>query len=161
MKNWYLSKDPTERIIILFIGVIIVLALFYLLVWSPISISHNRNLSQLENKRQLLSWMQSTSIEIKQLQNSSPAGRAQSGPLLSTVDSTIKSSELAQTMKRLEPQGNDKVQIWFENTGFDALILWLGTLANQHQIQVDSINIDRQPEAGKVNARLVLIKASS
>lgn len=158
MKNWYLSKDPTERIILLFVGVIIVLALFYLLVWSPISISHNHNLKQLESKRQLLGWMQNTSIEIRALQNSSPAGNTRSGPLLSTVDATIKSSGMAESMKRLEPQGNNKVQIWFENTGFDALVLWLGTLANQYQIQVDSINIDRQPESGKVNARLVLNK---
>ena len=161
MKTWYLSKDPSERIIILFIGVIIVLALFYLLVWSPISISHHRNLSQLEQKRELLNWMQGASAEIKQLQNSSPQTGRRSGPLLSTVDSTIKSSGLSQSMKRLEPQGNDKVQIWFENTAFDALTLWLGTMANQYHIQIESINIDRQPESGKVNARLVLIKAGA
>ncbi len=61
-------------------------------------------------------------------------------------------------MKRLEPQGNNKVQIWFENTGFDSLISWLGKLASQHQIHINSINIDRQDTPGTVNARLVLIK---
>jgi len=159
MKAWFYAKEPQEQRIIIILAVIIGLALFYLLIWSPISESYARKTSQVEAQRKLLAWMQGTARQITQLRGSTQQGKGgSSGPLLSTVDRTIKTSGLGATMKRLEPQGNDKVQIWFENTNFDQLLTSLGLLASKHKIQVSSINIERQDQAGLVNARLVLIK---
>jgi len=161
MKAWYYAKEPNERLIILILAGVISLSLFYLLIWSPLSEGYAQNRTRVEAQRKLLTWMQNTGSEIARLQGSSSAkGGSGSGPLLSTVDSTIKSSGLGRTMKRLEPQGNDKVQIWFENTGFDSLISWLAQLASQHQIHINSINIDRQDAPGTVNARLELVKGN-
>lgn len=161
MKAWYYSKEPNERLIILILAGVISLSLFYLLIWSPITEGYAQKITRVEAQRKLLSWMQNTGNEIARLQGSSAGNNStRTGPLLSTVDSTIKSSGLGRTMKRLEPQGNDKVQIWFENTGFDSLISWLAQLANQHQIHINSINIDRQDIPGTVNARLELVKGN-
>jgi len=159
MKSWYYSKEPQERRIILILAVVIGLSLFYLLIWSPITEGFAQKTTQVEAQKKLLSWMKNSSLEIKRLQGSSQGKSSKSNaPLLSTVDSTIKSSGLGRGMKRLEPQGNNKVQIWFENTGFDSLVSWLGKLASQYQIHIYSINIDRQDTPGTVNARLVLTK---
>lgn len=157
MKTWYYEKEPHERQIILVVGAILAIALFYLLVWSPITEGYANKKKQVEAQRELLSWMQSNSTRINQLQGSGKSTRAGSdGPLLSTVDRTVKSSKLGSSMKRLEPQGENKVQIWFENTEFDALVDWLTQLSSQYQIQVNTINIDRQDAPGQVNARVVL-----
>jgi general secretion pathway protein M len=159
MKTWFESKDPQEQRIIIILGIVIGLALFYLLIWSPISESYAQKTGQVEAQRKLLNWMQSTGQQIAQLTGTAQRSKSTGGrPLLSTVDNTIKASGLGPSMKRLEPQGNDKVQIWFENTNFDQLVLSLGKLSSDHQIQISSINIERQEQPGLVNARLVLIK---
>jgi len=157
VKSWYYAKEPHERQIIIVIGIILAIALFYLLVWSPITEGYANKKTQVTAQRELLNWVQATGDKIKRLQGSGQQSKAGSeGPLLSTVDRTIKSSRLGSSMKRLEPQGENKVQIWFENTDFDALVDWLGKLANEYQIHVNTINIDRQDAPGQVNARVVL-----
>ena len=54
MKAWYESKDPQEQRIIIILGIIIGLALFYLLIWSPISESYAQKTGQVEAQRKLL-----------------------------------------------------------------------------------------------------------
>jgi general secretion pathway protein M len=159
MKAWFYAKEPHEQRIIIALGIIIGLALFYLLVWSPVAESYARKTDQVESQRKLLGWMQGSAQQIARLQGIAQDGKSTAGgTLLSTVDRTIKASGLQRTMKRLEPQGNDKVQIWFENTNFDQLVAALGKLSAEHKIQISSINIERQEQPGLVNARLVLVK---
>jgi len=162
MKSWYLSKSPQERQIISVISVLVVLSLIYLIIWAPLSDSYQRNQIQLKAKRSLLSWMEPSSRQIQQLQNNQKNGRQPNQkPLLSTADSTIKSFGLGSQMKRLEPQGNNKVQIWFENADFDLLIKWIASISSEQHIRVSSINVDGLAQAGKVSARVVLTGAGS
>ena len=158
MKAWFEAKEPHEQRIIIILAVIVSLALIYLLIWSPISESYTQKTTQVEAQRKLLAWMHNSAQQITQLRGTAQQGKGSGGPLLTTVDRTIKSSGLGPSMKRLEPQGNNKVQIWFENTSFDQLISSLARLASEYNIQISTINIEGQAQAGVVNARLVLIK---
>ncbi|NOY67768.1 MAG: type II secretion system protein M [Gammaproteobacteria bacterium] len=158
MKAWYYSKDQQEQRIILILAIIIGLSLFYLLIWSPISEAFQQKNNQVNTKRELLTWMQKTGQEISSLKPRTKQKKRNIGSLLSTVDRTIKASGLSQTMKRLEPQRNDSVQIWFEKTSFDTLIKWLGKVNSEYTIMIQSINIDRLEQPGIVNARLILKK---
>ena len=162
MKNWFYSKEAHERQIIIVLGVLVSLSLIYLLIWAPVSDSYQQNSSKVKAQRELLSWMKKNSAEIIRLRSSAKGStRKATGPLLSTIDRTIKSAGLGVAMKRLEPKGGNRVQIWFEQAGFDALINWVGSVATTYGINIESINIERQEQAGKVNARLILIKGSS
>jgi len=158
MKAWFYSKEPHERQVILALAVLIGLSLIYLLIWAPISDSYQQNSTKVKAQRELLGWMQKNSAEIIRLQGAGKKAARVSGPLLSTIDRTIKSGGLGPAMKRLEPKGSNRVQIWFELAGFDALISWLSDVATRYDINIESINIERQDQAGKVNARLILIK---
>jgi len=158
MKAWYNAKEPQEQRIILILGVIIGLSLVYLLIWSPLSEAFLQKNSQVKAKQQLLSWMEKTGKQIISLKPQSRLQQRSTGPILSTVDRTIKTAGLGQTLKRLEPQGNQRVQIWFEKTAFDTLIIWLGKLTTEYAYQIQTINIERLDQPGLVNARLVLKK---
>ncbi len=162
MKAWFYSKEPLERRIVIAVGAMIILSLLYLLVWVPVSESYDLKSKQLNSKRELVQWMQKTAARITRLQGDRTAkGASSNHPLLSTVDQTIKRSGLGSSMKRLEPQGNNKVQIWFENAGFDPLVSWLGNLSGQYQISIVTISIEPQGQPGRVNARLVLSRGAS
>jgi len=159
MKSWFYAKDQQEQRIILVLAGLIGLSLIYLLIWSPITESFQQKKSQIATKQLLASWMEKTAQDIIQLKPlTAQQQKRNSGPLLSTIDRTIKIARLNQTMKRLEPQGNDRVQIWFEKTAFDTLINWLGKIEGEYGIQIQTINIERLEQSGRVNARLVLSK---
>ena len=161
MKTWFNEKEPYEQKVIIAVGVLVIISLIYLLIWTPISDSYRQKSSRVTAQKNLLSWMKRTGQQIVDLRgNKSAQQRGSSGPLLSTVDRTIKSSGLSLTMKRLEPQGSDKVQIWFNNTNFDRLINWLGQIDRQYRIHIFSINIEAQAKSGQVNARVILTKGS-
>jgi len=159
MKAWYNAKEPQEQRIIWILGIIIGLSLFYLIIWSPVSETFDQKNKQVQAKQALLGWMEETSKEIIRLKPQTNNQQKRSGgPLLSSIDRTIKAARLNQTMKRLEPQGNQSVQIWFEKTAFDTLIQWLGKLDSEYNINIQSINVERLDQPGLVNARLVLKK---
>jgi len=160
MKSWFYAKDQHEQRIILALAGLIGLSLAYLLIWSPITEAFQQKKNQVAAKQQLVSWMEKTARDIIQLKplTTQQQKRNSGGPLLSTIDRTIKIARLNQTMKRLEPQGNDRVQIWFEKTAFDTLISWLGKVEGEYGIQIQTINIERLEQSGRVNARLVLRK---
>ncbi|MNG30136.1 Type II secretion system protein M [compost metagenome] len=44
---------------------------------------------------------------------------------------------------RLQPQGQE-LQVWIDTVPFDALLLWLATLSDQHGVQVQVIEVARE-----------------
>ena len=57
-------------------------------------------------------------------------------------------------MKRIEPQGDDKLRVQFEQVDFNQLIRWLGSLEQEYGVIIASVTLDRQSEAGRFDARL-------
>jgi general secretion pathway protein M len=120
--------------------------------------SSNAQLSrQVHEQQKLLSWMQGTAAEIRQLSVQKTAPHRNSDiSLLSLVDRTIKRQQLNAYLSRLEPQGSNKVQIWFKQVPFDSLIRWLQQLENQHNIAIVTISAQKQASPGTVDTRVVL-----
>jgi general secretion pathway protein M len=59
-------------------------------------------------------------------------------------------------MKRLAPQGEDKLSVQLEAVEFDQLIPWLGALEREHRIAIVNLSVDRAGASGRVNARVIL-----
>lgn len=156
MNAWLSAREPRERMLIYIMGGAVGLALIYILVWEPLTNAYHRQITQLEEQKKLLAWMQQSGQEIMQLQGTAGNKPVSEGPLLSNVDRIVKSEGLAGYLKRLEPQGQDKVQLWFENASFDQIVKLLASLLHQYGISVYTINIDRQEQPGIVNARVVV-----
>jgi general secretion pathway protein M len=76
--------------------------------------------------------------------------------LLGTIDRTAKAGDLGKSVKRVQPDGQTKARVWLENANFDAMIKWLESLQRQQGIRIVTSVIEKQEEAGIVNARLVL-----
>ncbi|MFQ5469875.1 MAG: type II secretion system protein GspM [Gammaproteobacteria bacterium] len=156
MKEWLSNLGSRERMMIALgsagLGVAVILGLW---------ISLNSDVARLEqvvkDKKMLETWMQAASQKAKQLQrsgNQSNQSRGQS--LLALVDRTAKQGRLGGAMKRVEPEGQDKVRIRLEVAKFDDVTRWLEQLDKQYNIHVGKITIDKDDQSGFVNARITL-----
>lgn len=158
MNPWWYSLQPRERWLVGGGGLLAVLVLGYALLWQPFQ----RDLRQLRQsvaaQRQDLAWMQQAATLVKQLGSSaaSPAAATRGGQsLLTLVDQTAKTAGLANAVKRVEPQGNDKLRVQLDSVSFELLVRWLIVLEQQYRIQIANVTVDRQGN-GLVNVRLVL-----
>lgn len=158
MKAWWLSKAPREQMVLLMGAVALLLFLLYLMAWQPFSQALVQQRVKVKSQQITLRWMEEKLPEIQQLRGiQRNSGKPVSTEaLLTLVDRTAKQSQLRQQIQRIKPQGDKSVQLWVEQAAFDTLLKWLGDLTEQHGIEIDSLNIDRQELPGLINARLVL-----
>jgi general secretion pathway protein M len=110
-----------------------------------------------------LEWMKKSAAEIRSLRSGQTrkTSNASNQALLTLVDRTAKQNQLNKYIQRLKPQNNDSVQLWLEQAPFDSLVIWLGLLVSQYDIDLDSISIERDESSGLVDARLTLLRESS
>lgn len=143
------QRSAYERQLILLAIWLVVMGGGYLGGWQPLSKQATQLTKQIHSLQTDLDWMSQTSPKIMA---KNPAA-AQS--LLSVVDKTARQAALERFIKRLEPDTENRVRLWLEQVEFATLMQWLSALKSQ-QIQVFSINLQRQEAAGIVNATLIL-----
>lgn len=162
MKDFFARLSERERLLLSLAGFVLLVVLVYSLLWRPFGQRVERLNQRVEQQQSLLAWMQESALKVQQL-------RHQSGPqrgvlqqsLLSVVDQTIRRSGLSQSLKRVEPDGADKVKVRLEQAGFDDMVKWLESLQRINGVTVQSITIDRLDNVGVVNARLTLVGGQS
>ncbi|MCG7982584.1 MAG: type II secretion system protein M [Candidatus Thiodiazotropha lotti] len=157
MKQWWLSKSPQEHLAMIIGGTAVLLLLIYLIVWRPFQQSLEQKALLVKSQESTLQWMKDNADLVRNMRNNQPGkGAASNEALLTLVDRTAKRVQLRQQIKRIKPQGDDAVQLWVEQASFDALIRWLGQMTQEHALNIESLNIDREDAPGLINARVVL-----
>lgn len=158
MKEWLANLSPRDRAALGAGVVLVAVLLVWALVWDPFARDYERLGQVVSEQRELVAWMTGAVAEVHQLRagGGATSARRGDGSLLALVDRTTKARGLASAVKRVQPEGADKVRVWFEAAEFDVLITWLGQLSTGEGIRVTSANIERLPTPGRVNARLAL-----
>lgn len=159
MRAWFEQLAARERLILI-VGVLIALPLlFYVILWAPLQ-RDTRILEQgVAVQQETLEWMRSAAAEVMQLratgaQPSRPT--AAGGSLLSVVNQTAQRHELAGAIQRMNPQGEEAIELQLSGARFDRVIIWLGELQSVHGITVSSLTLSRTTQPGQVDIRLTL-----
>ncbi len=157
MKAWWETLSARERLLVIG-GLGLTLALLgYALVWEPFRISHRQLQQRVAEQRADLIWMRQAAREVKRLSGNAGTRSASDGrSLLTLVDQTAWAAGLTSALKRVAPQGEDKLSAQLDGVEFDKLIPWLGTLEHDHRIAIVNLSIDRANATGLVNARVIL-----
>jgi len=159
MNDFIARLNERERLLLLLAGGLVLLLLIYVLAWRPLD-QNLESMGRLVSQQQAdLEWMQVSAMKVKQLRSQNTVKRGRQQSLLSLVDQTVRRSGLAQALKRVEPEGADKVTVRLEQAGFDAVVGWLENLQQTNGVMIQTISVDRQERDGMVNARLTLIGA--
>jgi len=157
VKTWWDSLSARERLLVAGGAALTVALLFYALVWQPFQANSRRLRHSVAEQRAELMWMRQAAAEIKRLEHANstrPAGDGRS--LLTLVDQTARAAGLGSALKRVAPQGDDKLSAQLDAVEFDPFIAWLGALERNHRLTIVNLSVDRTPAAGRVNARAIL-----
>lgn len=158
MKEWFLALSQRERQLVQVAAAVVTVFLLYLIIIEPISSQYTKNKKNVASATETLAWMHSAALEVKQLQGGQPLSKRPQGKqfVLSTIDRSARSSGLASVMKRVQPEGESGVRVWFESAAFDELIKWLALIEAKHGLLVNEINIEQTEAVGLVNVRVFL-----
>lgn len=158
MKVWYLSLTQRERTMVQVAASVMVIFILYLFILEPISSNYEQNKKNVATATATLEWMRAAAEEVKQLSGGHALTERPQGKqfVLSLVDSSARKAGLATVMKRVQPEGDSGVRVWFENAAFDELVSWLATIESEHGLSVNEINIEKTESTGLVNVRVFL-----
>lgn len=156
MKAWWEGLSSRERLLVAGGATLTLVLLLYALAWQPFQASHRRLRQSVAEQRTELAAMRQMAQEIKQL--GGPNGKlpaTEGRSLLTVVDQTARAAGLGAAVKRVTPQGENRLGVQFDAVEFDKLVPWLGALERNHRIAIVNLSVDRAA-AGRVNARLVV-----
>lgn len=158
MKDWYMKLSSRERIMVLSASSVTGIFIFYILLWQPVADSYAKTKNNVAMAETTISWMKNAATEINQLRGGTTLAERPQGKqfVLGLVDKTAKNAGLGSVLKRVQPEGDSGVKIWFESAPFDEIINWLDTIQSEHGLVVNEINVEETDTTGLVNIRVSL-----
>lgn len=156
LRRRYDSLSDAERWVVNGLGLLILAVIVLLLIVMPAQRAVTQAEMQLNGKQSLLQWMQDNEHLAKQANSSKRNSRTSNQPLQTIVTSTAPS--MGVTVKRFEPESDEKLRIWLEKVPFDKTVRWLHQLESRYGIQIANASVDAERVEGLVTAKLVLQK---
>ena len=152
---WWLERAPRERMILGVGAVLAGLLLFFLLVWAPLYDALAAKQAERDEARELAAWLTEIRPEVR---GAARGGGVQGAKrsLLSVVDGAARRAQLAEAVKRIQPDGDNTVRVWVEDAPLEELMRWVLQLQTQNGIRVSALNLDRGDASGTASARLTL-----
>jgi general secretion pathway protein M len=162
IREWFYTLQPRERLYVLGGAAALLVMIGYFAVWAPLSNDVIRLREAVVTQQADLTWMQSASVQLQQLQQEQTAsGHLRNQSLLSVVDQSINTAGLKGALQRMEPDGTKTVKLWLVKGSFDQLVTMLGQLEQEAGIGVKQLSLTPAAETGLVDARITLIRDNS
>lgn len=159
MRAWFERLAARERRILIAGLAIALPLLFYVVLWAPLQ-RDTRTLEQgVAAQQETLEWMRAAAAEVMQRRAAGarpPRPAATEGSLLSIVNQTAQRHELTGAIQRMNPQGEQAIELQLSGARFDRVVTWLGELESRHGIAVSSLTLSRTAQPGQVDMRLTL-----
>jgi len=130
------------------------LLLFYVLVIDPVYSGRDAAEQRLHAAREAFSVMQQQAFDLK----TSPSNGKISGSasLLTQVESSAQTEGLRNSLKRLQPGGDNQIQVSLEGASYKQIMQWLSKLHDQGvRAQRVDIQVDRNSDLLGVQLLLV------
>ncbi len=159
MKNWFQNLSDSERRLLLVGGLLIAVALLWVLVYRPVTAHIDKQVSLKNRLTKQLAQMQhmsrSTASNPVQQIIPIPDGTTFS----SWVDQQLRLVNLQNNVNRTEPIDQNSLSIWLQGAAFDQVIDWLHMLSRTHAVKVDQIDVNVvDASLGLTNIRMRLVK---
>jgi type II secretory pathway component PulM len=144
-KSRWVGLQTREQQILRYSAIILSLLLFYLLIIDPVYSSRDDAEQRLHSTQDAFSVVQQQVFDLKaSLSNPEIPG---SGSLLTLIESSAQKEGLRSALKRLQPSGNNQIQVSLEGASYQQVMQWLSTLHEQGvKAQRVDIQVDRKTD---------------
>ncbi|MBF0295743.1 MAG: type II secretion system protein M [Magnetococcales bacterium] len=135
--------------------------LVYFLAWLPWSEERERRVELAGEKARVVAEMRRMAGEVTRLRKEGgvPVARPAGGEsLLALADRSVRERGLGGALRRVEPEGGDRVVLWLEKARFDEVMAWLVDLTERHGVVVGNLALDREETPGLSRGRVVLAR---
>lgn len=150
--RWFEGLNQRDSTIVVALGAVLLALLAFAFVWLPIHDWSSAAQARHEKQRQLLEWMKANETAAREVARSTGStGAAAQGSLLTLVANSA--AEAGIQLTRVQPEANG-VSVVLQNQPFSEVLRWLAKLAEQHQVTIRQVSMDRQNAPGIVNARI-------
>jgi len=159
MKEWYLRQTSRDRMIVLVVGVLSLIGIFYAFVWFPMSSGLDNNKVLINAKRDTLQKVEVAGAELQALAGNAGGGNAypEGKEPYSLIYERIRAGGLSEP-DRVEPVGGNGARVQFSEVEFDKLVMVLAEL-EQFGLSIDTMSITRSPKTiGMVSAKFKMEK---
>jgi general secretion pathway protein M len=161
MKAWWEKLSSRDRAALVLLAIFVGAVAAWGAVWLPLDRARTRLSAQVAQAEGDLAFMQGAAGELKRLRATgalNPMDRAGKS-LLALADASAREAGLGAALKRVEPVGAGRVNVWFEGVPFDALVAWLEQLDQRFGVRSDELSAERAAQLGTVDARIGLTEA--
>ena len=152
--RWYAGREPHERPVIAGLGLIIALVLLWAVIWKPISDWQTVQTNRYQNAQTTWDWMQANEARARARGSQSSGASSSERSLLPLV--TREANNQGIRLNRLQPEADGAVSVVVQGQPFNAVVQWLASLENSHNISVQRISVDAEGKPGLINAQIRL-----
>ncbi len=138
-----------EKWLVSISGVLVIFALFYWLVWTPLFGAVDTQQSIVDSKRADLVWIKQNALKAVQLRSGSNSNVSFSGSLPQAVNQTANRLQIA--ISRMQPQG-EELKVWVDQAPFNDVLSWLQAMENRG-IKVLNVDLTEADAPGLVKVR--------
>jgi general secretion pathway protein M len=157
MMEWYQNITMKERQFLWLGALFVALILQYLLLYRPLEATLQESAATLSSKQSELTQLAVIAREYTTL--GAPKNtdiQKDNRSLLAIIDQSGSDIGIKSSIKRLTPEGNNKVRVRIEDVEFDKLLKWLVANSTKHFIQAELLLVKKSEKNGRVNATLLL-----
>ncbi|MFT5812150.1 MAG: general secretion pathway protein M [Rubritalea sp.] len=149
LKSMFLQLSNREQRLVIISAVLVLAAIFYWGIWSPLNTSVERDQIAIKNQIELFDWVQKNANKAVQLRSSGGNKASFSGSLPQAVNQSASRMRIA--ISRMQPQG-DELQVWIDQAPFNDVLSWLQSL-EKTGISILDIDIAESNLPGQVKIR--------
>ena len=159
MKSWFTTLEPRERIFVSAAAVVILFAVFWFGLWTPLDRGQQAAHDRVESWKQGIAELRPMKSQVQAVASGGQVVVPQDQSLVVIVDNSLRQRGLYNALQRSQPTpSGDGIRVEFESAAFDDLMLWLGDLHRQYGLDVESgsFSIASGDNPGRVNSSVTL-----
>ncbi len=156
MNEWHQNLALREKRFVLAGAVTLVIIMLYTLVYEPMMVGLDEQTTSLDMRKSELERLAKISGEYKALGVSGNKRSVKDKrSILAVIDQTSSAVGIKKSIKRITPEGKNKVRVRVEDVAFDNLLEWLVINSTKHKIRAELFLARKTDIKGKGNATLL------
>ncbi|WP_131781394.1 type II secretion system protein GspM [Legionella gresilensis] len=155
MINYWNNLNEREKWLVGLGVTCIIIYLFYLLIFSPLTSAVNEKEKQLKEKRETLVWMQQVK---QQLPNNQHLQAVSSSKLLSIIatELTSQNQNFQKLPYQLQQTSQGDIQLSFDTVPYKIFLTWLWQLNSRYALTLKQVMIERTATPGLVKLTVII-----